>query len=60
MMMSAESLIKRRLELQQEQRKAEVALQRIIGALLLLDELIEECQRVCSKANEEETSNKAS
>lgn len=57
--MDLDSLARRRIELQQEQSKAEAQLQRIIGALLLLDELIQECQ-VCSKANEVETSSKAS
>jgi len=57
--MNLDDLTKRRAELQQEQRKAEVALQRIIGALLLLDELIQECQE-CEKANEAKTSNKES
>ena len=57
--MTLESLTNRRGELQQEQRKAEAQLQRLIGALLLLDELIEECKE-CSKENEATTSNKAS
>jgi len=58
-MMTLDKLEKRHAELQQEQRTAERQVQRIIGALLLLSELIKEC-RECDKANEVEISNKAS
>lgn len=57
--MTVEDLTKRRGELQQEKGKAEAQLQRIIGALILLDDLIKECAE-CDKANAEEILNKAS